>query len=685
MGRKAKKPPPLPDLTPELNDALCRIQALQRGGFCRVQLRKGRERMAKEIISAAFDSAWADIRSKVVDEKLPQYAAQTMLLQMNRVIAWSTLAPEASPLLVAASSSPQQHHPPSEMWAVEAQPTSTGVDRHASRLVTAPPKPPPPKVLPRSNSSRERHSSRRTHRASTPQSSRGTRSGGSSRAGASDKTPADVIEIRDLSDPATKKGGVGSGGGAADLLSMMTPTEREYHMEMERKAADKARLAALEAARVEEEKRKQEEWDEAMREVAGKSWTVDSEGTIIVVSAPDGDKDLDKYPLSIKSTIKTEESSSSAAAAASPGKKSPKSGPEEGEEDEKKRKGKQQHGVHFTSSTEEQPNMAKNRRFLPEDGVELQASPGGGRGPAEVKGGRDFQSPENQLSRRAYYKKMGFELPDAEERTHGGSDDDGGGGGGDGDDDAAPGRGRGRRSKAARSKGFPDIDPFQGGRKRAVQQAAAAAVTVAAGATAAVVTLPPATAAAAQGNNTTEGGEEATTQALLVSEEEAMAKELELIAELNRAGGNNGRAPEATVLPQKGYERPRSLTHKHKDMRGVINHDHFPVGAVPTAHREKLAAPTKLGASTGHGDQSLVGSPTTQSQPPLSPGGESWASEGLEDGRSGRSDASATAAAGGDFRKTASRVTIPQNVREQGLQYQIALGSPSSSTRPSRG
>ena len=71
-----------------------------------------------------------------------------------------------------------------------------------------------------------------------------------------------------------------------------------------------------------------------------------------------------------------------------------------------------------------------------------------------------------------------------------------------------------------------------------------------------------------------------------------MAKELELIAKMNREAGGGGDADKAAnPVPQRGYERPRALPHKHKDTRGVINALHFPAGPTPTAFREKLAAP----------------------------------------------------------------------------------------------
>ena len=181
----------------------------------------------------------------------------------------------------------------------------------------------------------------------------------------------------------------------ADLLSMMSPVEREYHFQVEREKADKARIAELEAAREAEAARKEEEWAETMKEVAGKTWTVDFEGNVIIVEPPNADKDLAKHPMPVKTLVKaaspppdelppgttmpapaaaaaaaagataaattaTEATEAAAAVAeqASGGRKSPKSGTIGS--------GKSRDGGHFTKSTELQPVMTQNRRFLPE-------------------------------------------------------------------------------------------------------------------------------------------------------------------------------------------------------------------------------------------------------------------------------------------------------------------------------
>ena len=110
MGKKkvkSKAPPPLPELTPELNEALCKIQALQRGGFVRVQLRKGKERMAKELIAAAVDGALKEIRSNELGAMVPRYAAKSALAQMGMVMGWATFEPESSPMVFSAPPPPR--------------------------------------------------------------------------------------------------------------------------------------------------------------------------------------------------------------------------------------------------------------------------------------------------------------------------------------------------------------------------------------------------------------------------------------------------------------------------------------------------------------------------------------------------------------------------------------------------
>ena len=120
----------------------------------------------------------------------------------------------------------------------------------------------------------------------------------------------------------------------------------------------------------------------------------------------------------------------------------------------------------------------------------------------------------------------------------------------------------------------------------------------------------------------------------------------------------------------------RALPHKHKDMRGVINSDQFPVGAIPTAYREKLAAPTKLGVVTGHGDAMLP----LPSSSKISQGGDDEGG-GYLDGKNTPTAVEISPQKGDlgsgstPLGQTSTRVTIPEEIQEQRLHYDIGMSS----------
>jgi len=544
-------------------------------------------------------------------EELDQYqcavAAEDALSQMNRVISWATLAYRPSPLVddhrlpggATPASPPSLLAPPEGKWSPERAPGLALMDRHSRfEVVSAPPaaKPPPP-----------------ASRGRTPGTMDGGRGGGTrgKSPGGRSKTPGfesgtwaeEKVEIRDLLDPTEEANG--KKGGRNNL-------EREYFAQMERDKQAAAAREAAEAARLEAAQAVKKEWDETMRDVEGKKWTVDASGKVIVVETVDGDK---LPPRSVPMKYATEKAppppggaKGASAAASSPGGAASPSkftGP----------------GSAFKESMDYQPPLSKT--LLPEDGVELMYD-------GKRKAGREIKGVEGKMSVAEYAEKTGFGPPGDRTASMDTNEFDATMAVNSGGKNARNG---GKKDSKAATK-FPLLDPLKGGRPRA-DAAPTSPASVDGG-----VTLGTGGAAGLLGETSAvgsiEGGFASSPSgqydSWLAAEEAAKALELEKLQEMQNAVGS-GEAVNMAI-PAQGRGRPQILPKANRDIRNA-----YLPSQTPTAYRAKLAPPSLVGFSTGHGSVSSPGEKADVSPAKL------------------------------------AEVVVPEESEEQGLRYQIAINN----------
>jgi len=118
----------------------------------------------------------------------------------------------------------------------------------------------------------------------------------------------------------------------------------------------------------------------------------------------------------------------------------------------------------------------------------------------------------------------------------------------------------------------------------------------------------------------------------LAAEEAAKALELEKLQEMQNAVGSGDAVNMA--IPAQGRGRPQILPKPNRDIRNA-----YLPSQTPTAYRAKLAPPSLVGFSTGHGSVSSPGEKAEASPAKL------------------------------------AEVVVPEESEEQGLRYQIAINN----------
>jgi hypothetical protein len=592
-------------------------------------------------VEGMFDGWWFAIRTKQLDKFRSAHAAEDALVQMNRVIGWATFSFRPNPLLddhdvsdgsdaAVDISKTGAGGPLCGIWAPESPPATTVIDRHTRFEVGA-----AAAVVKRPKSG---------GRPSTPNSGRlGPRGSLLTRSQSSiamenTQLSEDKVEIKDLSDPTERSGRKGNQYHLSDV-------EREYFAQIEAEKESKVRREAAEAQRLAEAARVKAVWDEAMRDVEGKQWTVDSEGKVIVVNPVEGDKMASrtvpvKYNMGDKkggdgSTVNSRDRKGQGGAsgsgsggghwAAGKGKKGGASGPS-----------------HYDESFDSQPSLMAT--LLNEDGVDLTYG-------NQSKQGRQFNGGEGHMSKAQYHEKTGFAV--VGDRTSSVDEFDGDPAGGD--VPKGKNKGRGGKNAAATENKFPIIDPFKGGRPRSLDPSEPLSPHG----------LPPTgvsvVSPGALGSPESWGGSKKGSPPRQLSYEEfrereatAVAEEREQIAKLNRESsfGGNGAVEPTPIQRNRGQVLP------HKHQRDVRNANLW--GPAPTAYRSKLAPPTVPGMTTGHG---LVGAPD-------SGGGSAVAALDSTNERGSIDSGIPSKGATGGLRKPV--VVIPEASESKGLRFQVA-------------
>jgi hypothetical protein len=596
------------------------------------------EEMCAELCEEVVRRAVAAAREQELNQYQCAVAAEDALSQMNRVIAWATLAYRPSPLvddykLPGQPSAPTSPilAPPEGLWSPERMPGQAFMDRHSRfEVASAPPCVKPPPV------SRGRLAACGTLDTLDPRGSRGGgprgKSAGRSNTpglGESGTWAEEKVEIRDLTDPAAGLQGGAGGKKGADL-------EREYFAQMERDKQAAAAKQAAEAARLEAAQAVKKEWAEAMREVEGKKWTVDASGAVIVVQAVDGDQ---LPPRSVPVKYATEKApppppagGKGAAAGASLGGDTAAEGGRGGHPAGSPTKFSGPGAAAFVESMDFQPPLSKT--LLPEDGVELTYD-------GKRKAGREIKGVEGKMSVAEYTEMTGFGPPG--DRTASMDSLDlsataAASGGRDAGGKNSIGR-RGERDKAATK--FPLLDPYKGGRPRASAGQLANSQAAPGGVAAGGGLGPRATSSEATSGGVALLSPSEKSVSWFAAEEAAKAAELEKLQALQSSLGR-GDAVSMAVPAQGRGRKPTVLPKPSRDVRNAL----LPA-QTPTAFRAKLAPPSSVGFSTGHGAA-------------VSPGGEKKALPQA---------------------KPVEVVVVPEESEEQGLRYQIANGTSRASTR----
>lgn len=643
-----------------------------------------------------FDNTWKSVRLSEIDKMRSIFAADEAIEQMNRVILWATFAYQPDPLHTEAPfSRPALCNEKEEncgLWEPEEQPTTTVIDRHTRFEVgaTAPGQSMSAtrKKTPGTPKSRNFDSKRMDSSSSLSQKDfDGNSTTGSVSTGVFGNEP--LIDIHDIADPL---------GNRRDKVSSLSDIEREYFEEMEREKQAKIRKEKYDAERAAEAARIKAAWDESMKEVEGKQWTVDAEGKVIVITPMIGDKMPSrnvpvKYGVRITndSGLNDKDGKLSKRKSMDPNNRSgssikstskPSSAKSDRTENSKSK-------VHFTESFDNQPPLIKT--LQPEGGVGLLYG-------NQKKNGRQYTiaGDPKRMSRSDYLEKTGFtgtgsdrSLEDLDmnplNQTSGGLGMD------SSISSSKPNTSKSKNASRQGSRGtqgdkFPLIDPLKGGRPRTHDPVPGSPIkaNVLGSPDQRNKVLKGSESGMTSGSSQSQGNDElqdvVNTDDLFKSFEEiemaAKVAELELLANMN-----NDLSFRTDKFDPAPVQRQRDKV-LYKPQRDVRNSGLE--GPLPTVNRHKLAPPTVVGMSTGHGsvhgDASYNGLSSAQS--PVNHSNDS------DDDEYDNSQAFSVVGGGSAIShgKSPESVIIPEESENQGLRYQIGIKDSKSNkfskTRP---